>query len=166
MKKKSKKQLNPVLIILSFVLVVIILLYAYFRFFYMTSGWQGIKPNQTTYEEVVQILGEPIERTIENDLTWYNFDSGDHIFPYFVAFENRKLVFINAIFKPRNKYIFELYLAYGLPQKRMYTNFADGYMYYIYAQHGTAVMVDVGTGKIDSQHFFEPISIQDYLKLI
>lgn len=130
-----------------------------------TDPWSTFLPGQTTKEQVVQQLGNPVTQTSQNNQTIDEFKSNSPTRNHQVVFTNDTSQFFKQIIASGdttkmndlvNKYGTTSTILYGPDQ-------SAGFYLYVYLSKGVAYLANASTGDVLEIWYFPSSNLQDFI---
>lgn len=128
-----------------------------------TFNYKSITPGSTTKEDVISILGDPLNQSQNESLTTYEFTSLVEARPHEATFEDDELLLFKETVN-LNKTAKDIKDKYGEATNMLYRSaVAGGFALYIYPNQGVAYLGDTsGKNIVTEIWYFKPTTIEEF----
>jgi hypothetical protein len=125
--------------------------------------YKAISPGLTAKDDVVSILGDPLNQSESEGLTTYQFTSSVEARPHEATFKEEELTIFKEVVN-LNKTATDITTKYGEATNILYqSQVAGGFALYIYPDKGIAYLGDTsGKDIVTEIWYFQPTTIEEF----
>lgn len=122
----------------------------------------------TTNDEVINLLGSPVRQFHDDsyDMDVWLYPSDNGLIPNAVFLQNDLVQYLSGKFGEEHELtLTSLVEKLGEPSQKMYSNYAEGTMMYIYPDLGAGYLVNEKNQGVLFEYLFVPMMMDEYLRL-
>ncbi len=124
----------------------------------------SITPGKTNRAEVIGVMGEPVNKRIEEGNEVLEYPSSIEIIPTTILVKQDIVHMVGKLADDETQTISKFNIDMGEPEKVTYSYFGQGTMTYLYPKKGLAAIAEEESGQVLWLQCFIPMPLKDYLK--
>lgn len=129
------------------------------------QSWNKITPGKTSFDEVKEKLGEPIETRQRQSQTILFYPSESESLNHEVVISQNTVGFIKEQVIGDTRKLSYYVNQFGEPKAKLYGPYAaSGYLLNIFPENGIAILAHADHGLVFENWYFEPTTLEDFLQ--